>query len=197
MLLAVIEAYRAPVDEPKLGLREPIGSAVTLSDAASMIGGQPDLVLMSTRSEVNISAGTHMLRVGPVTPPPYAPEVRQVSDLSLDDPLALRLALLRFQNADPAELSRARLHRAEETLQRWRMKVADWADMPSAPAAPNHVAAMRDALIPGLDTSSVLKQLHRVEIDHALPSGGKFETFAHTDRVLALDLCHLVGKLRR
>jgi hypothetical protein len=47
-----------------------------------------------------------------------------------------------------------------------------------------------------LDTPTALKVLHRLEIDHSIASGSKFDAFAAADRVLALDLCHLVGRLR-
>jgi cysteinyl-tRNA synthetase len=113
------------------------------------------------------------------------------------DPAALRLVLLRFSPASPAALSAARLHRAEETIQRWRYKVAMWADMPSAPLVADSVSAARDALAADLDTITVLTDLHRLEVDPQIASGSKFQTFAYLDRVLGLDLRHLVGKLHR
>lgn len=105
--------------------------------------------------------------------------------------------LLRFPYSTPAVLTPARLHRAEETLRRWRYKVADWADMSSAPMPQQPVDAMRHALAADLDTGTVLKLLHRVEADLHLAAGSKFETFAYMDRVLSLDLCHSVGRRRR
>lgn len=112
------------------------------------------------------------------------------------DPLALRLALLRVPYSRPIELSAARLHRADETLRRWRFKVAGWHDMPVASAPGDAMAAMHAALLQDLDTGTVLKLLHRLEVDQQVSSGSKFAAFALLDSVLALDVQHLVGKLR-
>lgn len=135
-------------------------------------------------------------RVGAASlPPPWDGSIRAV--LADHDPAALRLALLHFRYADAAVVSAARLRRAEQTLGRWRFKVALWHDMPPAPAVPAIVEAARDALAADLDTPSVLRELHRLEIDQHTASGSKFATFAALDEVLGLDLEHLVGKALR
>ena len=68
------------------------------------------------------------LRIGALATPAHAASV--LADLRDYEPLAIRLALLRFPYPDEAILSTARLHHAEETLTRWRFKVAGRVNMP-------------------------------------------------------------------
>jgi cysteinyl-tRNA synthetase len=110
------------------------------------------------------------------------------------DPFALRLALLRFPYHVPATLTMARMRRADETLDRWRFKVANWKDMP-APRTGALVSPVA-ALLDGLDTASVLHLMHRVESDHTIASGAKFIAFVELDQVLGLDLQRYVGFIR-
>lgn len=185
-----------------LQIRNPLTSTDSPREAAALLGGEPDVVLEPSDrvASASIAPRGHRctLRVGGVTTSAKRARYPLTSGLLDDhDPLALRLVLLRFRHSDPAELSIARLRRADETLHRWRLKMSDWADMPRALPSPADVQAMRSALIGDLDTGSVLTCLHRLEIDHFLASGIKFETFAQLDRVLALDLCHLVPPGRR
>lgn len=113
------------------------------------------------------------------------------------DPLALRLALLRFSPEGMARLSQARLNRADETLDRWRFKVAGWHEMTPHPAPPHTMAAMHERLLTDLDTRTVLSMLHRLEVDHAVSSGAKYQIFNRLDGILGLELDRLVGKVRR
>ncbi|MFS0717300.1 hypothetical protein ABC337_12940 [Arthrobacter sp. 1P04PC] len=137
-----------------------------------------------------------ILEIGAVQPPAPCGAPFDSSLPGDHDPLALRLCILRFPYASPAVLSRARLHRAGETLQRWRFKVANWKDMPAAPAVPEVLAAADHALSSDLNTAAVLTLLHRLETDQSLASGGKFATFTRLDRVLGLELLRMVGKAR-
>ncbi len=109
------------------------------------------------------------------------------------DPLAVRLALLRCRPDEPAPLSPARLHRAEETLGRWRFKVAGWWHLPRA--EPQDLGAVVEGLARDLDTSLALRTLQHLEADHGVPSGSKFTTFTLLDRVLGLDLGRLIGTI--
>lgn len=102
------------------------------------------------------------------------------------DPLTARLTLLRFNPSVPAILSAARLHRASETLERWRFKVAGWRDAPPAPAA--QLNPLLELLANACDTAGVLLLMHRIETDHVIPSGAKYTVFVNLDRVLGLDL---------
>lgn len=138
-------------------------------------------------------------------PPPRVAEVRiprswadsAGASTADHEPAAWRLALMHFRHTEPATLSAARLHRAEQTLGRWRYKMALWHDLPPAEPIPAVMAAATDALANGLDTAAVLTELHRLEIDQHAPSGSKFATFSCLDLVLGLDLKHLVGKVLR
>jgi len=191
------DAPRIP-DPGLLQVRDPLGRVASWDAAVALVGGAADVVVESAAADSTASpqvAADRRLRVAGVTGPDDHTD--GMSDLPVEDPLATRLALLRVPYDEPAALSLARMHRADETLQRWRLKVAGWADMPSAPPTVEHLESARRSLESGLDTRSVLTLLHRVEVDHRLPSGSKFETFAQIDRMLALDLCRLVGKLPR
>jgi hypothetical protein len=202
MLLAVLE-YVSETTTARtaaanaLWIRDPSTRTSSAADAASFLGGPPSVVIELAHA-AGFNAGvpvlSRTLRIGTVTTPAPTGAAPLASEfLSGHEPLALRLALLRFSHESPAMLSTARLHRAEETLQRWRFKVAGWADLPSAPVPPDRVDLMRVAL-DELDTATVLTSLHRLEVDPGVASGSKFETFAYLDRVLALDLCHSVGR---
>lgn len=174
-----------------LGIQEP--SFRRTSPADTTAGPPVALTVTLERAGPTDGAVRRTLRVAPVTPPRRGADLADVLDPH--EPLSLRLALLRHPYSRPATLSVARLHRAEETLGRWRFKVAGWRDMPSAPG--QGLAAMRDALTRDVDTGTVLRRLHRLEIDPGIPSGSKFATFVTLDHVLGLDLSRHFGKPRR
>jgi hypothetical protein len=50
------------------------------------------------------------------------------------------------------------------------------------------MATSYERLTRQLDTRAVLTALHRLESDHAIPSGAKFQAFTPLDRVLGLEL---------
>ena len=183
-----------------LWIRDPFTRTRSLAEAATSLGGRLSLVLepaQAASASTVAPTSSRILQIGHVMTPSGWQATTLTSELFRGhEPLALRLALLRFSHRGPAVLSTPRLRRADETLQRWRFKVAGWADMPSAPAPQDRLDAMRTAL-DELDTSTVLKLLHRLEVDPGVASGSKFETFAFLDRVLALDLCHFVGRRHR
>jgi len=184
VLAAILTDARPDCDAAALAVREPLGRARTPDEAADLLAGPPDVAVAAAGAE-HCAAGT-VVRVGPTTAPP-----------PVEEPLVLRLALLRFPVAEPAELSVARVHRATETLRRWRIKVAGWADMPSVAPPRAEYDAIRAGLVERLDTPGVLAALHRLETDPGQSSGAKFEAFVGVDRVLALDLGRLIGKLPR
>jgi hypothetical protein len=196
--LVVLDQEAAAVATQGFGIRVPEVRATSPNEIATPRGGQPAFLLEPVRLRPRDDLGRvpRTVQIGAVKPPARCQDTLS-SVLGEHEPAALRLVLLRFAPTCPAELSAARLRRAEETLQRWRYKVAMWADMPSAPPVRDVVGAARESLGAGLDTVTLLKDLHRLEIDPNFKSGSKFETFACLDRVLGLDLCHLVGKLRR
>jgi hypothetical protein len=112
------------------------------------------------------------------------------------DPVAPRLALLAVPCTEPLALDPAAVEGAAERLARWRRRVADAAESPSAPMATGHVRAAVEALEDGLDVTGAVAVVEAVLADRALPAGAVFETLAHLDRVLALDLVRDVGRPR-
>lgn len=170
---------------------DPVGAAAA--------AGSPAFVLAPgvSRPVERPAPQTRVLRVGVVRRPPLRAGDTVAGALGGHEPSVLRLSLLRFPPDDPAVLSAARLHRAEETIQRWRYKVALWADMPPAGPIGEIVDGARESIVGRLDTATVLQRLHRLEVEPRTRSGAKFATFASLDRALGLDLCRLVGKVRR
>lgn len=187
----------------RLGIGDPSGCvtfAVRSAAAAEYDVGSPLVAIAPAerRPEIAPIPAARTLHVGGLKLPNIGLGGDPIgSVLEGRDPLAVRLALLRFPLASHAVLSTARLRRAEESLHRWRVKVSGWADMPAAPAPSERIVEMRHALAADLDTAAVLTSLHRIELDLHLTSGSKFATFSQADRVLALDLGQLVGRLRR
>jgi cysteinyl-tRNA synthetase len=110
------------------------------------------------------------------------------------DPLAARLAFLEHRYRQQLNLTWDTLIAADATIQRWRELVADWADEPSRPIAPEYWARITTALDDDLDTPSALRALRELARDDSVPAGAKFETFAAADRVIGLDLVSLVGR---
>jgi cysteinyl-tRNA synthetase len=119
-----------------------------------------------------------------------------VSDLSARglDPLSLRLAFLQHRYRQQMNLTWEVIEGAQTTLTRWRSRVAQWANSPSAPLATDAVHLIVEAFNEDLDTPLALQQLRAVERDANLSDGAKFETFAHVDRLFGLDLTRDVGR---
>jgi len=110
------------------------------------------------------------------------------------DPLALRLAFLEHRYREPVNLDWTALTAADRTLRRWQDRVADWATAPSAPMRADAAADIAAAFDDDLDTPAALRALQAIERDTQIPPGSKFETFAHADQLLALDLTSHIGR---
>ncbi|HVE99291.1 MAG TPA: hypothetical protein VNA12_08940 [Mycobacteriales bacterium] len=82
---------------------------------------------------------------------------------------------------------------AAAELDRWRAVVAVWAESPSKPMCADYVGWCHDAIDDDLDTPRLLRLMREVESHPELPPGSKFETFAHLDRLVGLDLAGQVG----
>ncbi|MFE9097533.1 hypothetical protein [Streptomyces sp. NPDC007264] len=108
-------------------------------------------------------------------------------------PSALRLALLATPRGLPVDLDTGTLSDARDTLVRWRMAVASWATRPSRPIPEQVRRDLRAAWEDDLDVPAVLEVLRRVEGADDVPDGARFETFAHADRLLGLDLTRDIG----
>ena len=134
--------------------------------------------------------GEHLLFDG------HANAVR-VADLTARglDPLALRLALLELRYRQQANLTWDTLGAADLTLRRWRELVAEWACSPSKPVHRPVAARIAAAFDDDLDTPEALRSLHQLERDPDVAPGAKFESFAHADQLLGLDLARDVGQV--
>ena len=119
--------------------------------------------------------------------------VSDVIDRGLD-PLSLRLAFLQHRYRQQMNLTWEVIDGAETTLTRWRTRVAQWANAPSAPLDAGAVQLVTDAVNEDLDTPLALQKLRAVERSETLSDGTKFETFAHLDRLFGLDLTRDVGR---
>lgn len=157
--------------------------------AASILGGEPTVTVAPTGRPQRRKSDGPVIPVGDVQPERWDGKLPLLVEGR--DPFNLRLALLHFPHAAPAILTAARLHRADETLERWRFKVSYWKDRPEAPA--QHFETLMAPLAGDLDTGSVLRAMHRMEGDHTIPSGAKYEAFAELDGILALDLRRRCG----
>ncbi|MCK2213064.1 cysteine--tRNA ligase [Actinomadura sp. ATCC 31491] len=110
------------------------------------------------------------------------------------DPLAVRLAFLEHRYRQQLNLTWDTLRAADRTLRRWRARVAEWAESPSAPMAAGHVERVEAALDDDLDSPAALRVLRELERDESVPPGAKLESFLHVDQVLALDLSVDIGR---
>ena len=86
------------------------------------------------------------------------------------------------------------LDTADATLRRWRQRVAEWARSPSHAMDATAVSEITAAFDADLDTPAALRVLRHLDRDPGVPPGAKFETFAHADRLLGLDLARDVGR---
>lgn len=119
---------------------------------------------------------------------------QQTSPVEGEDPLAVRLTLLGQPYRRPATLTPHDIRDSERTLLRWRHQVAQWACLPSKPVPEEIRRRADDALAADLATPDVLKLLLCAEAADDIPEGAKFETFAHLDRILGLELTREIGR---
>ncbi|MDX6287352.1 MAG: cysteinyl-tRNA synthetase [Frankiales bacterium] len=110
------------------------------------------------------------------------------------DPLALRLFFLSGRYRQQLNLTDEALAAADKRLRRWRSRVAQWAEAPSKPMCAGYLERIYGAVDDDLDTPTALVALGELEKDDTVPPGSKFETFAHVDRLLGLDLAREIGK---
>ncbi len=110
------------------------------------------------------------------------------------DPLALRLCFLEHNYRQQMNLTWNAIESAATTLKRWRLKIAQWAEEPSAPIDETTKNAVVAAFDDDLDTPKAIQILRRLEKDESVSTGSVFETFVYLDRLLGLDLARDVGK---
>lgn len=128
---------------------------------------------------------------------PEKPDAAYPSDVSAAglDPLAVRQAFLAVGYRSPIELTWAVLREADETLKRWRRRVAEWAESPSHPIDMDRATPVQRALDDGLDTPLALRLLTELGDDESVPPGSRFETFLHFDHILGLGLPADIGRI--
>ncbi|MFJ9710084.1 hypothetical protein [Streptomyces sp. NPDC101234] len=112
----------------------------------------------------------------------------------LADPAVLRLALLDAPRGTAVHLGAGALDAAGRRLGRLRQSVAHWAHSPSRPVPEKIRGRLRDAWEDDLDVPGVLAVLRWMENQPEIPDGARFETCAHADRLLALDLTRDLGR---
>jgi cysteinyl-tRNA synthetase len=97
------------------------------------------------------------------------------------DPLAIRLCFLENKYRSQMDLTWNSIEAADETLKRWRMKIAQWETGTEITVDPEIQAAFNT----DLDTSRAIMRLREIE-KSTLPNKGSIFRFA--DQVLGLDL---------
>jgi hypothetical protein len=110
------------------------------------------------------------------------------------DPLALRLVFLQQHYRQPVDLSWDDLAAADRALRQWRELVAGWANSPSKPMCAQYTGDIKAAFDDDLDTPAALRTLAALAADGEIPPGSKFESFAHLDHLLGLDLARDIGR---
>ncbi|MCT9089020.1 hypothetical protein N4G70_09080 [Streptomyces sp. ASQP_92] len=176
---AVLIGWTGPKTEAAAAIRPPDAEGDP-ERIAQELGGPPGVQLTSGTYE---GAGVACLQIGRAALPP----------LEGLDPLAVRLMLLSHPYEEPVSITAEEITEAGAALARWRRSVAAWAEHPSKPIPTGLKATARTALDHRLDTSAVLRLLHDLATADDVPEGAKFETVAHLDRVLSLELVREVG----
>jgi cysteinyl-tRNA synthetase len=97
------------------------------------------------------------------------------------DPLAIRLCFLENKYRSQMDLTWNSIEAADETLKRWRMKMAQWSSDNSISVD----AEIERAFNADIDTSTAIMRLREIEKDN---SQNKASVFRYADQVLALDL---------
>lgn len=180
---AVLIGWTGP-DVPSAGVAgiRPADAAGTLDEITDVLGGPP-VVHVTHRAYEGAGAS---LQVG---------EARAEGDEDRDA-LAVRVLLLGHAHHEPIAVTAGAVLAAARMLARWRRAVATWAEEPSKPMPPDLLRMARAALVDSLDTSEVLRILGELETVDSVPAGAKFETFAHLDRVLGLEVVREIGRPR-
>lgn len=183
-----------------LGIHPPAVIGPHRPEAA--LGGPADVHVAARDAAPGDLGGGARIEVGEVgtapqeqgTPTRELPGAPDPSDTA--DPLAVRLLLLSSPYGTPVTVTGAALAEARRTLRDWRRSVADWAQEPSRPIPADLLRQSYAALADDLDVAAVLALLADLAGRSDVPPGAKFETFAHLDRVLGLDLARDVGHQR-
>ncbi|MGW1653645.1 hypothetical protein [Streptomyces atratus] len=189
-----------------LGIHPPVVVAGHHPDRA--LGGPADVHVVAQGTDTDDAMGGVRIDVGQVSTAPLdegvpdpghllSPDLPDVLVPEVADPLAVRLLLLGRPYGTPVTVTGEALADARRTLRQWRQQVADWAQEPSRPIPADLLRQSHAALVDDLGVDAVLDLLADVAGRSDVPAGAKFETFAHLDRVLGLDLVRDVGHQNR
>ncbi|MGW3624044.1 hypothetical protein [Streptomyces sp. NPDC000880] len=197
VLARVVELRGRQVLLGRTGPRVPSAAAAGIRPAdargtpdhiADMLGGPPGVHLTDRAYEGGSGASLHVAEAHT-----SVSLAGLEAGLEEQDPLAVRLLLLSRAHHEPVALRAEDLDEARLTLARWRRAVADWAEQPSKPMPADRLRPVHTALEDRLGTPAVLDLLRDLETATDVPAGAKFETFAHLDRVLGLELARETG----
>jgi hypothetical protein len=180
-----------------LGIHPPTARASS-AEAGAVLGGPADVHIAGPGGADDQLRGVVTL-VGPVRVPTAgsgpSDQLRADATRAAGDPLAIRLALMSHPHDQEADLDDSVLAQACDVAERWRGRVAVWAESASRPMPPPVRAAL-DAAFGDVDTPAALQVLTGLAQDASVPDGARFETFAFADRVLGLELAREVGRSR-
>jgi hypothetical protein len=178
-----------------LGIHPPAAHA-SPDEAQASLGGPIDVHLASSRVRADDPGSGLVALVGTA-------HIHEAGEAAGDllaghehEPLAIRLALLSFPHHLPADLTKGVLADACATVERWRLRVAEWAELPSRPI-PKQIAETVRGAFDDLDIVAALAFLEGLVSDDGLPAGAMFETLLHADRILGLDLPRDIGRAGR
>ncbi|MFF3323439.1 hypothetical protein [Streptomyces sp. NPDC002889] len=177
-----------------LGIHPP--AAVGAYDQQEALGSPADVHVLAHGTDTDAADGAR-IDVGRVSTEPAdegAQPLLEERGPEGADPLAVRMLLLGHDHRTPVEATRAALAEAWQELRQWRRLVSSWAQEPSRPIPADLLKQAHAALADNLGVPAVLDMLRSVVGRADMPAGAKFETFAHLDRVLGLDLAREVGR---
>lgn len=177
-----------------LGIHPP--ATVGAHHPTEALGAPADVHLLTHGTDTPDAVDGVLIDVGRVSvalPDEGVPGLLEVLAPEGIDPLTVRMLLLGHAYDTPVTVTRAALAEARRTLRHWRQQVADWAREPSRPIPADLMRQAHAALADNLGVPAVMDMLRGMGSRTDLPAGAKFETFAHLDRVLGLDLAREVG----
>lgn len=182
-----------------LGIHPPAASAASAELLQTPWAGPADVYVVGPNESPEPGPPGISIAVGMARVSEADGEVGHAAELLSErdaDPLTLRLALMSVSYPQPTDLTAGALMGARKTLDRWRHRVAEWAEFPSRPVPPRFKTMIGDRF-DELASAPVIDLLDELARRDEVPAGAKFETFVFADRILGLDLVRAIGQPRR
>jgi hypothetical protein len=182
-----------------LGIHPPAASAASAEMLQTPWAGPADVYVVGPNASPEPGPPGMCIAVGMVRLGEADSELGHAAEVLSDrgaDPLTLRLALMSVSYPHPTDLTAAALIGARKTLDRWRHRVAEWAEFPSRPVPPQFKTMIGDRF-DELASAPVIDLLDELARNDEVPAGAKFETFVFADRILGLDLVRAIGQPQR